>query len=805
MTAILTRVRFDLRARRRSILLLICLVALAGGTATAAAAGARRTTSAIPRFLDFVHAPDGFVGAPAETLDAIERLPQVVDARRVARMLFVPVRADGRLVPGEAGSTVALWSPRWPDTRHELVVAGRLVRQDRVDEANLNEEAAGVMGASVGTVLRFRAVAPAQREQLLEGAVPEPTGPLVRVRVVGIVRGVTDLHTTSAAAVLYAGNATVTLTSAFFDRFHDRVATFPVGLTVRLRHPRSDFPALAASVRAIAGPESFVGPGSDELVAGGQAQRAASVEALALWIFAAVAALVGLVLSGQAISRLLWLDAEDHATLAALGMTRSQRRVLAMARPGVIALGGALAGAGVAVALSPLTPVGLARRAEVRPGVHVDATVLAIGVLATALAVLGWALWTALAMSRTTSVVASRRGRPAGRSVLVDWAAQSGFGPSAVAGISLAVTRGRGATTNPARAVFTHAVFALAGVCAAITFATSLGRFVDVRSRHGWEWDAVVGNPHSEADVASVSEPLLRGNRGVSGFTALGGGESEGVTVGGVAVQAIGVRPVVGDVLPTIVEGHAPSAPGEVALGGKLLRRLRAHVGGTVAVEGSNGHAPVRIVGRAVVAPGIVNDQIDLGGGAVFTVDGLRRFTDAPVTQYLVCLAPAGRAGALARLRRDFPATVLTETNSAEVANLAHVRSVPLALAGVLAVLACGTMAHGLATSVRRRRRDLAVLKALGLSVRQLRDTVRWQSLSLVLAAAAAGVPLGIAAGRSAWMTVEHRMAVVAPPVVPVPAIPVVLVVTVLVAAVAAALPGRVAARVPAAVVLGTE
>ncbi len=235
------------------------------------------------------------------------------------------------------------------------------------------------------------------------------------------------------------------------------------------------------------------------------------------------------------------------------------------------------------------------------------------------------------------------------------------------------------------------------------------------------------------------------------------------------------------------------------------MRTLHVRIGDRVDVGGSRGQGKVRIVGRAVLAPGIVNDQIDLGGGALFTIDGVRRLEDAPVTQYLVRVARRDRAATLAQLSRDFPLTVLTATNSAEVADLARVRWLPLTLAGLLALLSCGTVAHNLATSVRRRRRDLAVLKSLGFCRRQLRDVVRWQSGALVFAAAVIGAPLGVTAGRAAWATVEHRLAVVAPPVVPVLGLTLVVLGALAVANLAASLPARAAARIPAAEVFRSE
>jgi predicted lysophospholipase L1 biosynthesis ABC-type transport system permease subunit len=73
--------------------------------------------------------------------------------------------------------------------------------------------------------------------------------------------------------------------------------------------------------------------------------------------------------------------------------------------------------------------------------------------------------------------------------------------------------------------------------------------------------------------------------------------------------------------------------------------------------------------------------------------------------------------------------------------------------------------------SVRERRRDLALLKALGLRSRQLRAVVGWQTTTILVIAAAVGVPLGIAVGNWTWTTFADSIGVVPFPVVPMTAL----------------------------------
>jgi ABC-type lipoprotein release transport system permease subunit len=78
-------------------------------------------------------------------------------------------------------------------------------------------------------------------------------------------------------------------------------------------------------------------------------------------------------------------------------------------------------------------------------------------------------------------------------------------------------------------------------------------------------------------------------------------------------------------------------------------------------------------------------------------------------------------------------------------------------LGAVLVLLAVGTLIHVLLTSVHRRRRDLAVLKTLGLVRSQVLRVVAWQATALAAAALLIGLPLGVLASRWAWALFAGR------------------------------------------------
>jgi putative ABC transport system permease protein len=109
-----------------------------------------------------------------------------------------------------------------------------------------------------------------------------------------------------------------------------------------------------------------------------------------------------------------------------------------------------------------------------------------------------------------------------------------------------------------------------------------------------------------------------------------------------------------------------------------------------------------------------------------------------------------------------------------------------------------------LLTSVRRRRRDLAILQTLGFRRGQVAATVAWQALTLAGIALLIGVPLGILIGRLGWAAFAYRLGVVSEPVIS-PLSLVVVPVTVVVALLVSLGPGLVARRVRPATVLKAE
>ncbi len=119
-----------------------------------------------------------------------------------------------------------------------------------------------------------------------------------------------------------------------------------------------------------------------------------------------------------------------------------------------------------------------------------------------------------------------------------------------------------------------------------------------------------------------------------------------------------------------------------------------------------------------------------------------------------------------------------------------------------LALLAVG---HALVTGVRRRRRELAILKTLGFTRGQVRATVAWQATTIATVGLVIGIPIGIVAGELLWRRVASGLGVSTDS--PFPIATVLLIVPAVVALVnlVAILPARAAARAEPAAALRTD
>ncbi|TML87714.1 MAG: ABC transporter permease [Actinobacteria bacterium] len=193
---------------------------------------------------------------------------------------------------------------------------------------------------------------------------------------------------------------------------------------------------------------------------------------------------------------------------------------------------------------------------------------------------------------------------------------------------------------------------------------------------------------------------------------------------------------------------------------------------------------------RHLRAPGVGSDP-ELERSASYRLRAVRRaLCPRRVTAGGLCQSPA-------RLRPELPAE--------DVVNLQSVDRLPLVLAGLVVLLGAATVGDALVSAVRRRRRDLAILKTMGFVRRQVAAVVAWQATSFCVVAIAVGIPLGVLGGRWAWSLVSSAIGAASPSVVPTKVIALMVPATLAVGNLIAVLPGWAAARVAPAAVMRNE
>jgi hypothetical protein len=480
-----------------------------------------------------------------------------------------------------------------------------------------------------------------------------------------------------------------------------------------------------------------------------------------------------------------------------MGLTGRGRFLDAAAPAALAAAAGCVGAVAVAIAASPLLPLGLAGRAEPHPGLAVNVVVLAAGaavLLVLALAVVAWPAWRLSRRAATTSGAIATTTRAS----LADRMARTGR-PELAVGIGMATRRGRGATEVAVRTALVGVLLGTSGLAAAIVFSGSLQRLLDTPSRYGWTWDI----------TASTDDYAALANRRDTAAVAQGF-FNQTARVAGRSVYAFALDVKKGQVAAPVAAGRGPASADEAAIGAELRRAI----GGAdrVRVRTEEKEATFRVVGTAL-SPSI-DDPVPVGSGVLLTPEGLDRLglrtTGLQSSGYSMAVidfrpgVDVHRAAASIGTQAQNDRTILYPQTPPAVAKLDQVRGLPRVLALFLAALAALAVIHALMQTVQRRRVELGVLRAIGFTRRQVAAAIGWQAAALALVGAAVGLPAGIAVGRWLWTVVAQGLGVAPEPDVALPLLLVVPAAAALAALVGMGM-GSLAGRRPAAVALRTE
>jgi ABC-type lipoprotein release transport system permease subunit len=821
----------------RAVLALALIGGLLGAVALAALAGARRTAGSYGRYLVASKASDAFINVPGllpgmpalEPVDRISRLPEVTTAASYIGLNCVPL-IGGRLKPGFLTNGLDGSLGEYFSQNKLTVLAGKLPPASATDQIVLSPAIARFFGVGVGGTVTYRF------DNRYGGTVtPAPVPPVTRSFRVAAIVDVPPVLVDQAD--IGEGAIVPPAATRQLARFYQYA-----WIGVRLAHGTAGVPALQ---RQLSGLSRQLGPVIaraihqpapdltfnilDSATVRRQVRQALAPQEIALAVFGAVAGLALLVLAGQGMTQLLSRPAAALPAARAMGATRGQTG-LAVALPGLAALAGAVVAAVAgAYALSPLAPVGPVRRFDPARGFHADPLVLGAGGAALAVLLAGVLALAARRVIRRAGGAGGAGGvtlaepRP---SVIARAAGSAGLPAAAVVGSRNAVANGA-MEAVPGWVTVLGSVAAVTAVVATAVFGTSLTRLVTHPREYGWDWDVLLqaeggyGNFHPEARL----DRLVDGQPGVAAWSTFGFSQ---IPVGGRITPVIGVGRHRGSVLPPTAQGRPLAADGEIELGAVTMRELGAPIGSVIQVGLGPHQIPLRVVGTVTLPSfGVAGaEHVSLGRGAMMSEDdlvlavggtpgslqpGSAAATVLP-SAAAIDLAPGTTAAQRTALVRRITSAnpdgtpggtyELSRPLAAEVSNASGMSGQPLALAVGLAVAAVLSLGLTVLAGVRRRRRELALLKTLGMTRRQVRAIVAWQTTVTLVLAVAAGLPLGLALGRWAWQAFAGSLGVV--PVTAVPALALVAGTAALLIAgnVLTALPGRVAARTAPAVTL---
>jgi ABC-type lipoprotein release transport system permease subunit len=790
------RLRAELGSRWRAWLALAALAGVGAGLVIATAAAARRTDDAVARYRAAAEVFDLWVGQnemSAAAFARIEKLPQVARAIRSFDVAFWGRTDAGRAV---TVNDVEMNAPiNGPEAGHDRTkyLSGRPPDPARADEIYVGARAAKENDLKVGSTLRVRVATPRELGKFgtsgfRAGADPETTGtgPLLTLRVVGVAA---EVFSTDALAW-------TSMSRGFYETYRQRVGLWFPLTAIRLKRGDADLDAFRAGVERLAGGRQFAFQPYRSFTT--KLQSSIDLQAQALLVLAVLGGFAVLVLVGQALARQIALESSEHPLLLSLGMTHRQLFALGMMRIAPVSLAAGALAFGIAVALSPLAPIGVARWAEPNPGLALDAPLVGGGAVATAVLVLLAAVVPVRRASRTRPPAARRRS-----SAAVGFLARAGFPASGVSGVRMALEPGRGRTAVPVRSTLFAAIVGVAAVTATFTITESADHLRDTPRLYGHNWDAVIG-PGSESSYPDRVVTRLREDRSIAELSA---GTVDEIRVEGKGTGVLAMESIRGALSPTVLEGRAPARSSEILVGTKTADTLAAEIGDTVQGRSGDRASEYRVVGRGVLPDFAISGAgpLAFGNGVAMTAGGMKRLDPQPPRNLLLLsLAPTADAPAtLARLRREASAT--PPPRPADVGNWGRVDAFPYLVAALIGVGAAALLAQSLLTSIRRRRRDLAILKTLGFDRRDVRATVAWQATTVAAIGLLAGLPLGVLLGRFAWNLLARELGVVSEPVAPALSAFLVIPAALLLANLVALLPGRIAAGTRPALVLRAE
>lgn len=257
-----------------------------------------------------------------------------------------------------------------------------------------------------------------------------------------------------------------------------------------------------------------------------------------------------------------------------------------------------------------------------------------------------------------------------------------------------------------------------------------------------------------------------------------------------------------------LVEGRWMTATNEVVASSAALHHLGAQVGDRLELAYAGGHEPVTIVGKTIegafdrdtifadwqLRTRLAPDHRVVGHEVLYYI---RLASDTPVATYLTAV------------RQADPGLSAWSADSGLGSFTLSVTITSVAFASLIGLIVALSVFNTVLLDARERRRDLGMLKAIGMTPGQVVTMMVTSMATLGLAAGCLGIPLGVGAHRLVLPLMAEAAEIDLPAhishVWTVGGLSLVALVGVTIAVLGAALPARRAGRLPIAAVLHSE
>lgn len=822
------RFRATFRDRWTNYAALALFIAILGGVAMATVAGAQRTatsfttllnnhdTSQLYGAIEFYNPQAGYTtGYSASAIEKVRQLPHVTQVNAMVGLNAFPLGPNGQTVSGDNGFSpdgsvdgLGLQQDRL------IVTRGRLPNPHRSNEFVADSGTLHQFGWHIGETVTFAYYT--NKAGVAAGLDGPKIAGHFETRLVG--SGAIQPADLVQDQVDNVNNAIVLFTPALTRSLLTCCArdTF-IGIKI---NGGNRYESLVATEYTHLFPRIGI-PAQTERNVEDRVTRAIDPEALALGVFGLLTALAAFAIAAQLIARIVRLTSSDSMILRAIGADPKTTFSDGLFGAIVAIITGTVLAVCVAIALSPLAPIG-----PIRPylGAHVNENWAVLGAGSVLfLMVLG--VMTATFAYRNQPHRANRYARHLSPSNFepARIAGRSGLPITAVTGVGFALQTGGDRRTVPMRSAIFGTAIALIIVGATTTFAASLRTLVSSPALYGWNWNGALNGGGGVGDLPKViNAPLAKDPK----IATLSNAYFGSLRIDGQPIPVMGENPGA-TIQPPILTGHKLETASQVVLGTSTLELLHKSVGDMVVVTtGRSKPTSLQIVGTATM-PAFGQSgspHLEMGVGAVLN------YKLIPLFERDIFDLPPGPNAILIRYRSGVSVSMgeksiiyalATATGSAgstapnnlydsverpaEIVDYGSLGNTPIELGTVLCGGAFVALGLTLLSSVRRRRRDIALLKALGFTRRQVVETIAVQSTIAVGLGIPVGLPVGIVLGRSLWDLFANSIHAVPRDVVPAPTLLIIAVAALALANVIAAMPARLAARTSPTLLLRSE